>query len=304
MAVLFPLGLHRVDEGFVGVYWFGGRLLQGTTKPGYHWKLPVTSFRNIQVTMQTDQVTDIPCGTSGGVIIYFQKIEVVNRLREEYVYETIKNYTINYDQTWIFDRIHHAMNEFCSVSTLQEVYIDKFSQLDESLARSLQETCNIWAPGIEIIAIRVTKPRIPESIRHNYEQIEAEKTKLLIAAQAQKVVVAEAQTQTKKAVAEAEKQLAVSRITSEKLIAEKEARRNVTAIEDEMHLTRARAHADAEYYNAASEADANRLLLTPAYLMSLKVQSLTEHAQIVYGDSVPTALGQMPAAFPRDGERP
>ncbi len=30
--------------------------------------------------MQTDEVTNIPCGTSGGVVIYFDKIEVVNLL--------------------------------------------------------------------------------------------------------------------------------------------------------------------------------------------------------------------------------
>jgi hypothetical protein len=30
--------------------------------------------------MQTDEVKNIPCGTSGGVVIYFDKIEVVNLL--------------------------------------------------------------------------------------------------------------------------------------------------------------------------------------------------------------------------------
>ena len=37
-----------------------------------------------------------------------------------------------------------------------------------------------WAPGIEILSIRVTKPRIPEELRRNYERIEAEKTQLNI----------------------------------------------------------------------------------------------------------------------------
>ena len=49
----------------------------------------------------------IKCGTSGGVMIYFDKIEVVNRLNKEFAYETIKNYTINYDRTWIFDKIQY-----------------------------------------------------------------------------------------------------------------------------------------------------------------------------------------------------
>ena len=55
--------------------------------------------------MQTDRVQDIPCGTSGGVMIKFDQIEVVNRLKKEYALETVKNYTVNYDKTWIYDKI-------------------------------------------------------------------------------------------------------------------------------------------------------------------------------------------------------
>lgn len=43
------------------------------------------------------------------------------------------------------------------------------------------------APGLQIQAVRVTKPKIPEAIRKNYELMEGEKSKLLIAAQHQKV---------------------------------------------------------------------------------------------------------------------
>lgn len=32
------------------------------------------------MTLQTDEVKNVPCGTSGGVIIYFDRIEVVNHL--------------------------------------------------------------------------------------------------------------------------------------------------------------------------------------------------------------------------------
>ena len=41
--------------------------------------------------------------------------------------------------------------------------------------------------GSQIIAVRVTKPRIPDQIRRNFEQMEAEKTKLLIAEASSKV---------------------------------------------------------------------------------------------------------------------
>lgn len=76
--------------------------------------------------MQTDAVSNVPCGTQGGVVIHFEKIEVVNRLKPDLAWDTVKNYTVNYDKTWIYDKIHHEINQFCSKHTLHEVYIDKF----------------------------------------------------------------------------------------------------------------------------------------------------------------------------------
>ncbi|KAK9144599.1 hypothetical protein Sjap_004502 [Stephania japonica] len=198
--------LHQVPEGHVGVYWRGGALLKNITEPGYHLKLPlVTQFEPIQVTLQTDEVKDIPCGTKGGVMISFEKIEVVNRLRKEYVYETLLNYGVHYDKTWIYDKIHHEINQFCSAQTLQQVYIDMFDQIDEKMKDALQVDCTRYAPGIEIIGVRVTKPTIPPSIKRNFEQMEEERTKALIAMERQKVAEKEAETQKKIALAEAEK---------------------------------------------------------------------------------------------------
>jgi hypothetical protein len=50
---------------------------------------------------------------------FADKVEVVNRLNPELVFQTVKNYTVNYDRTWIFDKIHHEINQFCSGHTLQ-----------------------------------------------------------------------------------------------------------------------------------------------------------------------------------------
>ena len=68
----------------------------------------------------------MPCGTQGGVVIFFEQIEVVNRLKKEEAWATVKNYTVSYDKTWIYDKIHHEINQFCSKHTLTEVYIDLF----------------------------------------------------------------------------------------------------------------------------------------------------------------------------------
>ena len=51
-------------------------------------------------------------------------------------------------------------------------------QIDEKMKDALQGDCTRYAPGIEILSVRVTKPTIPESIRRNYEQMEEERTKV------------------------------------------------------------------------------------------------------------------------------
>merc|ERR1719373_419013 len=222
-------------------------MLQSMAGPGFHMMIPfLTSVRNVQTTLQTDEVKNVPCGTSGGVMIYFDRIEVVNVLQNTAVYDIVKNYTADYDKALIFNKVHHELNQFCSGHTLQEVYIELFYQIDENLKNALQADLLEMAPGLKVHSVRFTKPKIPEAIRKNYELMEAEKTKLMITTQRQKVVEKEAETDRKKAVIEAEKEAHVAKIQYEKMIMEKEANQKIAEIEDSIHLAREKAKSDAE----------------------------------------------------------
>jgi len=143
----------------------------------------------------------------------------VNQLAKDHVLQTTRSYGLEYDKVWIFDKIHHEINQFCSRHTLQEVYIDHFDTIDESLQTMLQEDCKKYDTGIDIISVRVTKPKIPESVRKNYETMEAEKTRLMVTVVHERVVemglplpnmswlnlVAEATADSMRAMIEAEK---------------------------------------------------------------------------------------------------
>jgi regulator of protease activity HflC (stomatin/prohibitin superfamily) len=288
------LSIHKVDEGHVGLYWLGGALMSADTitTPGYHVKFPFSTFTQVQITIHTDLVQNIPCGTSGGTMLYFDKIEVVNRLRQEHVHQTVKNYTLNYDQTWIFDKIHHSINEFCSVHTLQEVYIDKFDKLDESLVHSLQKQCDEWAPGIQIIAVRVTKPRIPPSVFELYQDLESIKTKYLIAKERQVVRLKEAQTEYQRKIAESERITAVAKVDFEMLLSEKSSELQMAKIRDDVYIEKSKSVADAEFYSAKAEADANTELLSPEFLKLKKMEALTNNLQIYFGDKIPNIIPQ------------
>jgi len=287
-GVLFALSIHKIEEGHVGVYYRGGALLTSTSGPGYHVMMPfLTSFISVQTTLQTDEIKNVPCGTSGGVVIYFDRIEVVNQLQADSVYSTVKNYTADYDKTLIFNKVHHELNQFCSVHTLQEVYIDLFDQIDENLRTALQRDLTTMSPGLNVQAVRVTKPKIPESIRRNYELMEAEKTKLLISNQHQKVVEKEAETERKKAIIEAQKVASVAEIQYKQKIMEKESQQRISQIEDQTHLAKEKAIADAQFYKTSKEAESNKLKLTPEYLEFVRIQAVSTNNKIFYGDKIP-----------------
>lgn len=293
-AALGWTGLHQVEQGHVAVYYRGGALLDFISEPGYRVQVPfLDQNRMIQVTMQKDEVLNVPCGTSGGVMIYFERIEVVNILEKGKVLDVVRQYSADYDKQLIFDKVHHELNQFCSSHTLQEVYVSKFDQIDENLKRALQADLDKLAPGLSVMTVRVTKPTIPESIRQNYESMEAEKTKLMIATQAQAVKEKEAETIRKQAVIEAEKKAQISKIATDALLSEQRTRQQMSALEDETHLAREKARADAEHYAQQKAAEANRLRLTPEYLKLMRIQALMQSNLVYFGPSIPSYLGAL-----------
>ncbi|KAM7102257.1 inhibitor of nuclear factor kappa-B kinase subunit alpha-like isoform 3-T3 [Ciconia maguari] len=260
--------------------------LEGTAStPAATW-LPQSSSGNIPHPLSSMATPE----DGGGVMIYIDRIEVVNKLAPYAVYDIVRNYTADYDKTLIFNKIHHELNQFCSAHTLQEVYIELFDQIDENLKLALQKDLNVMAPGLTIQAVRVTKPKIPEAIRRNFELMEAEKTKLLIAAQKQKVVEKEAETDRKKALIEAEKAAQVARIHYQQKIMEKETEKRISEIEDAAFLAREKAKADAEYYTAQKLADSNKLKLTPEYLELMKYQAIAANSKLYFGDRIPNVF--------------
>merc|ERR1719244_560290 len=247
----------------------------------------LTTVRNVQTTLQTDEVKNVPCGTSGGVMIYFDRIEVVNVLQNYAVYDIVKNYTADYDKPLIFDKVHHELNQFCSSHNLQEVYIELFDQIDENLKKALQQDLTELAPGLRVYSVRVTKPKIPEAIRKNYELMEAEKTKLLISTQRQRVVEKDAETERKKAIIEAEKEAQVAKIRYEQNLLERESKQKMEKIDDEIHLAKEKSKTDAEFYKVQKQAEANKLLLSNEFLELKRIEAMAANNKVYFGPDIP-----------------
>ncbi len=90
-------GIHRIEEGQVGIYYIGGKLSDSISYPGINYHIPfLSTFESIPINIQTITINNVEvrysfsnwflilsvnvkCGTSGGVELTFERIEVVTR---------------------------------------------------------------------------------------------------------------------------------------------------------------------------------------------------------------------------------
>uniref|UniRef100_A0A8C2GSG5 ER lipid raft associated 2 n=1 Tax=Cyprinus carpio TaxID=7962 RepID=A0A8C2GSG5_CYPCA len=276
--------LHKIDEGHVGVYYRGGALLTTTSGPGFHLMLPfITTFKSVQTTLQTDEVKNVPCGTSGGVMIYFDRIEVVNYLAPSAVYSIVRNFTADYDKALIFNKVHHELNQFCSVHALQEVYIGLFDQIDENLKLTLQEDLTSMAPGL-IIQVGFNLDWFGSSIFFLFHSTEFHSCRRSIFCTGYTLTI---RLNSGKINIQAEKVAQVSEIKFEQKVMEKEIEKKISEIEDGAFIARQKAKADAEFYTAQRAAEGNKLKLTPEYLQLMKFKAIAANSKIYFGSEIP-----------------
>lgn len=191
--------------------------------------------------------------------------------------------------------------------------------MDEELAAALQVACDKFDTGIQIVAVRVTKPRIPEAVRQNYERVEAASSELQVAAREQEVTrkreeteklrqTIAAQRDAEIAVLNAEKEANVTIIQTRKLIEKKKGEAEISRIENEMLLEKLRAETDAMHHRAKMEAEAMKAKLTEPYLRYTLFQALSNNTKIYFGEKIPSIFSDFltgsAAALTRISEAP
>lgn len=195
-----------------------------------------------------------------------------------------------YEKLWVHDQVHHDMNQICSQKSVHEVYISMFNALDEELMSRMGQRLVDWAPGLQLVSIRLTKPEIPERLRQNYELVDEKKTNLLIAMQRQQTIIKEAQTEKQAAIWQAEKQLTVALIDFQKKEQAQQGRIRISHLEDEMIMRRSMEETDSWFYRAMKDVAAMREKLSPQYLKWLRFQSFSNKLTLYYGNSIPAKI--------------
>ena len=82
---------------------------------------------------------------------------------------------------------------------------------------------------------------------------------------------------------------------------QKRTAQELAAIANEMHASKAKADADADFYRVTREAEANKLLLTPELLQLESVRALSNNTKVFWGDSLPSIYADGAALVPVTG---
>lgn len=227
----------------------------------------------------------------------FDKIEVVNQLQEKYVLETVRNYTAEYDKIWIYDKIHHEINQYCSTHTLHEVFIEKFDEIDEELIFALKEDISLWARGINIISVRVTKPKIPDEIREKFIEIEQLNSTISSLEHQHNLNIATAEAKVTKLLKDSKQALELREIDLQQELEEKEAELERAIIKQEIYVKKEFGIIHNNYTRILDEIEYKIGLYTngTGELERARSKARLHNSIIVAGDMIPKHLGDLKA---------
>jgi len=275
---------HKINEGYVGIYFRHGSLRDKVTNPGVHFMIPfVDDYSEVKIRPETHMMDPFAAITKDGIENTFKEINVITMVRKDKLIFMAKKFGLDFKMSLVFDRIKEDLRIFCANHTIDQVYntmfLDIVSHVRENVENSISR---LGEDGIEILNLVIPKPEIPVDIARNYKQVKVQWTEQLVATQQQKTERIKKETELIKAVADAERQKAVLEITIQERIIEKEGAKNVSLINNEIKKAAENNEADIAKYKLEKEAEANNALYTDKYIKLNLAKSLSNNTKFYF----------------------
>jgi len=275
---------HKINEGYVGIYFRHGALRDKVTDPGVHFLIPfIEDYKEVRIRPETYSMDPVLSITKDGIENTFREITTITTVRKDKIVMMAKKFGMDFKKTLVFDRIKEDLRIFCANHTIDEVYNTMFLDIVENVKENVRTSIRrLGEDGIEILNLVIPKPEIPPDIAHNYKQVKVQWTEQLVATQQQKTERIKKETELIKAVADAERQKAVLEITIQERIIEKEGAKNVSLINNEIKKAAENNEADIAKYKLTKEAEANDALYTDKYIKLNLAKSLSNNTKFYF----------------------
>jgi len=284
---------HKINEGFVGIYFRHGAIQNRVSEPGVHLMRPfIDDYTEVQIRPETHTMEPVKAITKDGITNTFKEINVITRVTKEKLIFMAKKYGVDFKQSLVFDRIKEELRIFCANHTIDQVYNTKFLDIVQHVKHNVELSIRRLASmpsdnsmtenGVEILNLVIPKPEIPVDIAKNYKQVKVQWTEQLVATQQQKTETIKKETELLQAVADAERKKRVLEITIQERIIEKEGAKNVSLINNEIKKEAEQNEADIFKYKLEKEAEANNALYTDKYIQLNLAKSLSNNTKFYF----------------------
>merc|ERR1712241_81801 len=287
---LMAHSLHHIDEGHVGVYFKYGALGNSVGHPGLNAMTPwVSTYEQITVRPRSENLTSFSAVTKDAIQIHFHDVEVISSVPQEHVLWLVKKFGVNFRTVLVFDRLREEVKKYAFSHDIDDVYNERFLEMSELVIAETTKNIERLAQGkIEIINLIIPKPEIPKDIAANYQKVKVEWTEKLVAEKEQEKIQVRKETEELKAIADANRLKAVKKIDIEKQILQKEAEKNISAIENVRYRLEEENKADVLKYKKEKEAEGNKLVFTDEYLKIHMSQVFSNNSKLYFsGDDTP-----------------
>lgn len=293
-----------IPEGTLGIVYVLGSLSNTTLDAGAHVNLLflVSQVSRVNIRPQTDQIQAVACGTSDGLSLVFENVDVGNTLFAPNVLHTIRTYGENYDQYLVKDKIRHQMQVICASMTSHEVFSTRFHEIDDLLQEFLIDFNARLKSGVNIDFVRFSKPMIPVSIRASYERLAEEQAMQKV--EIEKQIRFRKEAHTMQLIAESERNISQSKLRMEFQMQLEES-------QNENQIKVARILADEEHSKVKNRiqeeratAEANALIMHTRALRELynvsgyKEQLIAQHIATAIGSHAKFFFGTIPNFLP------
>jgi len=289
------LGIHSCEQQHTCVYYRGGKLLNHTNGPGWHWKIPMLdSHFAVQNTWQSDSLYKVPCMSNGGSVAYLN-IEVINKLKGTHkcIMKVIGEYGLDYDNKFYSNYIPSEVSNFCKDYSIGDILIREKDKLDDILEDKLNSKIKEYGleKCLDIKDIRISNIQVDNELLKKFEAIEREQKDRELTVQKKETERVNQEAIREVEIAKKKREQEISKIELDIQKGKAIAKAEHQKIIDEMLFYKAKRVTDAAKYAKLMEAEGNEMLFkNPSYVKLKGYEAAHNNAKLVFGDIPQNAL--------------
>ena len=97
---------HKINEGYVGIYFRHGALQDRVSEPGVHFMRPFfDDYTEVKIRPETYKMDPVPAITKDGIRNTFKEINVITMVKRDKLVFMAKKFGVDFKKSLVFDRI-------------------------------------------------------------------------------------------------------------------------------------------------------------------------------------------------------